>query len=238
LGPLAVVLAWRTGLTRARPSPVLGIGLLAAAVLLRYVSDLAAEPYTMRLSMLLAAAGLIVFWRGLAQVGRWWLPASLLVLSIPLPQVVIGTLAFPLQLKASQLGAALLAWRDVPVQLAGNVLHLPGQSLFVTEACSGLRSLTALLSLGLLIGGLWLKSPVGRVAIVVAALPVAMALNGLRIFLTGFLVHFVDPALGEGVMHYSEGWAMFLLAFLILGGVSWAIARLERAVGSPRVAIA
>jgi hypothetical protein len=31
---------------------------------------------------------------------------------------------------------------------------------------------------------------------------------------------------------------MFLLAFLILGGVSWAIARLERAVGSPRVAIA
>jgi exosortase len=160
------------------------------------------------------------------------------VLSIPLPQVVIGTLAFPLQLKASQLGAALLAWRDVPVQLAGNVLHLPGQSLFVTEACSGLRSLTALLSLGLLIGGLWLKSPVGRVAIVVAALPVAMALNGLRIFLTGFLVHFVDPALGEGVMHYSEGWAMFLLAFLMLGGVSWAIARLERAVGSPRVAIA
>jgi EpsI family protein len=32
--------------------------------------------------------------------------------------------------------------RHVPVRLAGNVIQLPGRTLFVTEACSGLRSLT------------------------------------------------------------------------------------------------
>jgi len=164
---------------------------------------------------------------GLRQARHWWLPTALLALSIPLPAVVLGSLAFPLQLKASQLGAAMLELRHVPVQLAGNVIHLPGQSLFVTEACSGLRSLTALLALGVLIGGLWLRSVPARVLIVVAAIPVAMVLNGLRIFLTGFSAYFISPAAAEGIMHYSEGWAMFVLAFGILGLVSWAAAAVE-----------
>ena len=228
LGPLALVLAWRRGRAPgAAPQPRLGALIILGAVLLRYLSGLAAELFTMRLSLLGAAAGLVVFVAGLRQVLHWWLPSLLLFLSVPLPVVVLSSLAFPLQLKASQFGAALLAWRDVPVEVAGNVIHLPGQTLFVTEACSGLRSLTALLALGLLIGGLWLRSTWGRVLIVLAAVPVAMFLNGIRIFLTGFLVYFVSPSLGEGVMHYSEGWGIFVIAFAVLGALAFAIARLE-----------
>jgi len=222
LGPLAVFLAWRGGwLAPSRGQPVLGTTILSAAVLLRYVSGLAAELFTMRLSLLAAILGMVVFLGGIRQARHWWLPAALLALSVPLPTVVLGSLALPLQLKASQLGAALLALRHVPVQVAGNVIHLPGQSLFVTEACSGLRSLTALLALGVLIGGLWLRSVPGRALIVLAALPVAMLLNGARIFLTGFLAYFVSPSLADGFMHYSEGWAMFVVAFGALGIISW-----------------
>lgn len=228
LAPLAVVLAWRAGLVAAaHRQPVLGLVVLFLAVGLRYLSGLAAELFTMRLSLLGAAGGLIVYARGLPQLRRWWLPAALLVLSVPLPDVLAGTLAFPLQLKASRLGAAMLDARHVPVELAGNVLRLPGRSLFVTEACSGLRSLTALLALGVLIGGLWLRTGWGRAAVVALAIPVAMLLNGVRIFLTGFLVYFVSPALGEGVMHYSEGWGIFMVAFAILGGCAWTIGRAE-----------
>jgi len=170
---------------------------------------------------------MVVFHSGLRQLIHWWLPALLLLLSIPLPEVLMSTIAFPLQLKASQLGAALLEWRHVPVLLAGNVIHLPERSLFVTEACSGLRSLTALTALGVLIGGLWLKSPWPRIALVLIAFPVATVLNGIRVFLTGFLTHFVDPALGDGFMHYTEGWIIFVVAFVILGGVAWTLARVE-----------
>jgi exosortase len=229
LGPLAVYLAWQRGKAAdSRPQPLLGIVLLVGAVLLRYLSGLAAELFTMRLSLLGAAIGLVVFVGGIRQLVHWWLPASLLFLSVPLPAVLLSSLAFPLQLRASQFGAALLEWRHVPVTVAGNVIHLPGRSLFVTEACSGLRSFTALLSLGLLIGALFLRSVPARVLLVLASLPVAMLLNGLRIFLTGFLVYFVSPALGEGVMHYSEGWAMFVIAFAILGALAFIVARLER----------
>lgn len=229
LAPLAVFLARRRGFAAdTRGQPIVGITILAAAVVLRHLSGLAAELFTMRASMLAGIAGLVVYCFGLRQLLHWWLPALLLVLSVPLPKVVLGTLALPLQLKASQLGAALLEWRQVPVRLSGNIIQLPGRALFVTEACSGLRSLTALVAIGVLVGGLWLKSPWSRILPVVTAIPVAVGLNGLRVFLTGYLVYYVDPSLADGVMHVTEGWALFLAAFAILGAITWFVSRVER----------
>jgi exosortase len=197
-------------------------------VLLRYLSGLAAELFTMRVSLLMGAAGLVLFWYGWRQLLHWWLPVILLVLSIPLPDIVTSSLALPLQLRASRWGAALLEFRHVPANLSGNVIQLPGRQLFVTEACSGLRSLTALLSLGVLVGGLWLRHPAGRILLVLAAIPVAMVVNAFRVFLTGFLVYFVSPDLGEGFMHLSEGWLLFVIAFLLLGAFTWVVAGVER----------
>jgi exosortase len=236
LAPLAVWLAWRSGLVPARPARVTGGLILAGAVLLRYLSGLAAELFTMRLSLLMGAAGLVLFWYGWRQLLHWWLPVILLVLSIPLPDIVTSSLALPLQLRASRWGAAMLEFRHVPVNLSGNVIQLPGRQLFVTEACSGLRSLTALLSLGVLVGGLWLRHPAGRILLVLAAIPVAMVVNAFRVFLTGFLVYFVSPQLGEGFMHLSEGWLLFVIAFLVLGAFTWLVAMVERWVAERKTA--
>lgn len=231
LAPLALWLAWRKGIRPdARPNLALGIALIAGAVLLRYVSSLAAEQFTSRASLLMALGGLVTLEYGARQVLWWWLPSLLLILSIPLPDVILSGLALPLQFKASQLGAELLSMRGVPVRLDGNVIQLPGHSLFVTEACSGLRSLTALLSLGVLLGGLMLQSPVTRVILVALAIPVAVVINGIRVFLTGFLVLFVDPAMGEGFTHLTEGWLMFVVAFTVLGALTWVMLRVERRV--------
>jgi exosortase len=228
LAPLSLWLAWRRGLVPDRaPNPVGGAVLLLGAVALRYLGGLAAELFTMRFSILLALAGVTVFAWGFGQLRRWWLPVALLTLSIPIPALVTNALALPLQFKASSMGAALLDWRHVPVRLAGNVIQLPGRQLFVTEACSGLRSLTALLALGVLVGGLWLRSVPSRVILVALAIPVAIAVNAVRVFLTGFLVYFVDPELGEGFMHLTEGWLLFVVAFVILGAVAWIASSVE-----------
>ncbi len=229
LGPVAVYLAWKRGVAEdAQAQPRLGLAILMIAVFFRYLSSLAAELFTMRGSMVLAIAGVIVYAYGYRQVIRWWLPFTLIALSIPLPSVVLGSLALPLQFKATQMGAALLEWRQVPLSLNGNVLQLPGRTLFVTEACSGLRSLTALLALGVLISGIWLRLPVMRVLLILLAIPIAVLLNGVRVFLTGFLVHFVDPRLGDGFMHMTEGWVMFVIAFAMLGGIAWLLIQAER----------
>lgn len=229
LFPVAVWLAWKSGLVEnPEPRHGAGLGLLVASVLLRYLSGLAAELFTMRLSLLIAVVALIIYAWGVRQVVRWWLPLLLILLSVPLPAVLLGSLALPLQLKASAWGAWLLGLRHVPVRLAGNVIQLPGRSLFVTEACSGLRSLTALTALAVLCGGLWLRRPVSRVALVLVAVPVAMALNAVRVFLTGFLTFYVNPALAEGFMHMSEGWVIFVVAFMVLALATMLLRTLER----------
>jgi exosortase len=229
LGPVALYLAWKSGIQEgARGQPRFGLAILLVAAFFRYLASLAAELFTMRASMLLAIVALVIYAYGIRQVIRWWLPFTLVALSIPLPSVVLSSLALPLQFKATQMGAALLEWRQVPLRLSGNVLQLPGRTLFVTEACSGLRSLTALLSLGVLISGIWLRTPLLRVFLILLAIPIAVLLNGVRVFLTGFLVHFVNPRLGDGFMHMTEGWVMFVIAFGMLGGLAWLLIQMER----------
>ncbi len=228
LAPVAIWLAWRAGIRKdAAPNRLLGLAMLVPAVTIRYASDLAAELFTMRMSMMLALAAIVVWHFGFRQVLHWWLPFILLGLSVPLPQVVLNAITIPLQFTASKIGASLLTWREIPVMLTGNVIRIPGHELFVAEACSGLRSLTALLSLGVMLGGIVLRTPISRVLLIGLAIPVAVAINGVRIFLTGFLMLFVDPKMGEGFMHLSEGWLMFVVAFAILGALAWLLGRGE-----------
>jgi exosortase len=222
LAPVAIWLAWKSGIgPDAKPNRTLGITLLLFAILVRTASGLAAELFTMRGSVVIALAGITVYEFGFKQLLRWWLPFALICLSIPLPELITQTLALPLQFRASRMGAALLEMRNVPVHLAGNVIQLPGRELFVTEACSGLRSLTALISMSVLLGALVLKKPVTRGALLLLAVPVAIVVNGVRVFLTGFFVYYVSPSYGEGFMHLTEGWLLFLVSMSILAGIAW-----------------
>ena len=232
LFPVALYVAWRSGLRPGVPRPAVGTAILVAAALLRYLSGLAEELFTMRVSMIVALCGIIVFAFGWSQLKRWWLPLTLLFLSIPIPAVVLGSIALPLQLKASTLGASLLMMRHVPVVQSGNIIQLPNMSLFVAEACSGLRSLTALLALGVLAGGTWLGSAWSRGVLILLAVPVAMALNGVRIFLAGFLVYYVDPRLADGFLHATEGWVLFVVAFGLLALLAWSLRRVETALAA------
>lgn len=235
LAPVAVWLAWRIGVQAdARPQPMLGLALLVTAVVLRCAAGLAAELFTMRASMILALAALVIHRYGARQVLHWWLPFTLAALSVPLPELVTQALALPLQFRASRMGATLLELRNVPVLLTGNVIRLPGHELFVTEACSGLRSITALLSVGVLAGAMLLQTFAGRLLLVLMTMPIAVVVNGIRVFLTGFLVYYVSPSLGKGFMHETEGWLLFLVSLMSLAAVAWAIRLVERQVARRR----
>jgi exosortase len=229
LFPVSLWLAWQAGIrTDTRGNVVFGSIIIVGAMLLRALGGLAAEFFTQRFSIWLTIVGIVVFLWGVRQVLHWWLPLTLLLLSIPLPATITNSMAVPLQFQASRLGTALIEWRDIPVRLQGNVIDIPGQRLFVAEACSGLRSLTALIALGVMIGGMWLSTIPGRLLVLLLAIPVAIAVNAVRIFLTAFLMYFVSPELGQGFMHKSEGWALFVLALVLLAGLAFIVRAAER----------
>ncbi|MGH7522802.1 MAG: exosortase/archaeosortase family protein [Gemmatimonadales bacterium] len=236
LFPVALWLAWRSGLRiDARPRPGWGSAVLLVSIFVRLIGSLAAEFFSQRFSIWLALLGVVLFCFGWRQARHWWLPLVLLALAIPLPALVTNQLAIPLQFEASKLGTALIHWRHIPVRTTGNVIQLPNATLFVAEACSGLRSLSALIALGVMIGGMYLRTTVGRLSIIGLTIPLAILLNGLRIFLTAFLVYFVSPELGHGFMHTSEGFAMFIVALACLASVA-AVARVMERRFNPRLA--
>jgi exosortase len=233
LVPVALWLIWRKGLlATVTPAVRSGATIITGAVLIRLLGAVASEFFTQRFSIWLAIVGIVVFCFGWQQVRHWWLPLTVLLLAIPLPALVLNALAIPLQYRASSLGTALIKWRHIPVRTDGNVISIPNATLFVAEACSGLRSLSALIALGVLLSGMYLRTVRARVMLLVLVLPIAILLNAVRIFLTAFLVYFVDPELANGLAHERQGLVMFVVAFAVLGALTVAMhlveARLSR----------
>lgn len=223
--PVAGFLAWRSRTEGGRAAPGWGLALLAGSVALFLIGALAAEHFTRRVAILGAVAGLAVYYRGREQLRAWWLPFGLIALAIPLPEIVLKSLTLPLQLLASRIAVTLLELRYVPASLSGNIILLPGQELFVAEACSGLRSLSALLALTLLVGGTLERSPWSRAALLLLAVPLALATNALRVFATGFAAHYAGPEFTQGAWHTAMGVLVFALPLAVLLAVALGLRR-------------
>lgn len=235
IAPVALWLAWRTGIVAdRRPATWTGVLVITLGVVMFVLGRAAGVETAPRVALMITIGGLTLWYAGWRQVFAWWLPFILLALTVPLPESIIATLTLPLQGIAAKMGAALIASRNIPVLLSGNVISLPGHTLFVSEACSGLRSLTALVSMAILIGALFLKSPISRVLMLALSVALAIVVNGIRVFLTGFLVFFVDPKLGEGFMHLTEGYLLFLVSLSILALITWVFMRIERGLARRR----
>ena len=227
--PVAGYLAWQEwkGGER-RPAQARGAAVIVAAVVLFWMSSIAAEFFTLRVSALMAACGLVIYYFGPAQLRAWWLPVALLAFTIPLPAVMLNSLTLPLQLLASQVAVELLQFRHVPATVSGNIIQLPGHDLFVAEACSGLRSLSALFGMTLLIGGTGLVKPWGRILLLVVAIPCALAANALRVFATGYLVYYFGPDAAKGTIHESAGIIVFLVSLAAIALVMLVLRAAEK----------
>src|SRR6266498_3102082 len=143
-------------------------------------------------------------------------PIALLFVMIPVPAIIINPIAFPLQLLASKFGETALLSCRIPVLREGNVMHLANTSLEVAEACSGLRSLVSLLTVGILYGYFVESRTWIRLFLTLAAIPAAILANGFRVAGTGIAAHFYGAKAAEGFIHTFSGWLVFVAAFAML----------------------
>jgi exosortase len=96
------------------------------------------------------------------------------------------------------------------------VIQLPAMTLEVAEACSGIRSLMSLATLSIIYGYLLETRISTRVILAIAAIPIAVIANGLRIIGTGLLVQYWDPERAEGFFHAFSGWLIFVVSLILL----------------------
>lgn len=229
--PLALWLAWnrREELhqTPPAPRPAAFLGIVAALVLL-LLGTLGAELFLTRLSFLLFVASTVVFVAGWRHLRILVFPLALLVLAVPIPAIVMTRLTLPLQFAASSMAETALTGVGIPVLREGNVLVLPNATLQVADACSGIRSLVSLMTMALVIARFADPRWIARVAIVLAGVPVAIAVNGLRVAITSAAAYSFGPVVLEGIVHEALGWVMFLVAALMLAACAHGIARGRR----------
>ena len=217
--PLAAFFAWerRKALAAMPPNPSwLGIVVIVGSIGLLLAGLLGAELFLSRISIVGVAAGCVLFLLGWRHFVRLAFPLAFLLLMIPIPAIIFNRIAFPLQLLASQAGEVALRAFNIPVLREGNVMTLANTSLEVAEACSGIRSLVSLLTLGIVYGYFFDRRNGFRVLLALSTVPVAIVTNALRVAGTGIAAHYYGASAAEGFFHEFSGLAVFAAALALL----------------------
>jgi exosortase D (VPLPA-CTERM-specific) len=235
--PLALYFVWndREGLARLPiRSSWLGAGLLVLGLAMLVVGTVGAELFLQRSSFVVVVAGLVWMLLGWEWLRALAFPIAFLLFMVPLPAIVMNAVAFPLQLFAAQTATFCLQAVGIPVLREGNVIALADTTLEVAEACSGIRSLQALLALGAVYGYFTQRSTWKRWALLLVSIPIAIAANALRVSGTGFLAHYFGSEVAQGFYHSFAGWIVFVVAFLMLLGCGAVLARIADPSGQGR----
>ncbi|NMC20614.1 MAG: exosortase [Thermogutta sp.] len=186
-----------------------------------------------------AATGVVWYF---AEAGAWrrLLPAAaLLFFMFPLPFTVEQAVLGPLQTLAAKSGAYALQTLGLEASTeGGNFIRLGDFRLGVVEQCSGLRMATVLAALVLMYVFL-VRIPLWQsIVLTAAAVPIAVAVNFLRITVTGLLYVYAGRELAERVFHDWAGYLMPAAAILLVAGLQWLLDRLFYVDLDPEVPLA
>jgi exosortase len=150
-------------------------------------------------------------------------PVGFLLLMVPPPGALVTRALVELKLWVTTIAIHALQLFGVPVAATGNQIHVPGHTLFVADACSGLTSIVTLVPLACVVAwfvshGLW-----RRALIVAAVVPLAMLANVVRVVVTVLGVERLGIEFAQGLLHESFGLATYVVGTIALLGVAKAL---------------
>ena len=213
----ALLFWWRQPAAPVRLSArYVGLLLLAASLGLRLLSAsyriVTIDMYT----FVPAICGVFILVGGWSMF-RWaWAPLMFLIFMYPLPDEATRYLLGPLQTTATMVSTFALQTLGLEAYREGNQIVLGEMHLGVVDACSGLRMLTIFvaLSVGLVMVGQrsWWENAI----ILASAIPIALAVNSIRITVTGVLYQVADSEFAERVFHDWAGLVMMPMAMAML----------------------
>lgn len=204
-----------------------GIIFLILSLLFFIITNIGAELFTMRFSMLLVILSMVVYFAGWELGKALSLPVAYLVFMIPLPAILWNKIAFPLKLFATKIAVGVIAFLGITVYGEGNIIHLSNTTLEVVDACSGLRSLTSLLALSAAFALITDHSKLKKFIIFISAIPIAILVNIFRLSATAVLAKSYGPQVAQGFLHEVSGIIVFIIAFLLLYAVHWGLDKLS-----------
>ncbi len=207
-----------------------GLLVLLSSLLLFLLGNLAAESFIMRFSFIGVLFGLIVFNMGWEWGKNLAFPVLFLILMIPIPSILMMRITFPMQLFASNVAVASLQILQIPVFQDGNIIQLAHTTLEVAEACSGIRSLISLITLGIVFAYFSQKRNIFRVILVLLCFPTAIVVNAMRVTATGILAQIYGEDVATGFFHEFSGFVLFIVAFVFMFLINYILLKLQPVV--------
>jgi exosortase len=215
--PLSLALVWlqRGEIQKARPAPsVWGVVPLALGLALETLGYLLRVKFVATIALIPVLYGVVLLLHGkdLWRIVRF--SVFFLFFAAPIPGALLAAPSNWVQ-SASSTGASILMKAiGYPIIQTGNLIEIPGMTLEVADVCSGFKKLTAFLAFSLLYGYFFSIGWGKRLALFVAAVPIALAANIIRV--SGLIM--VAHAGGQRALNTAHDWAeifVLIVAFFI-----------------------
>ena len=206
--PAAACMVWtkRGRLREIRRAPsVWGIVWVILAAIQASFGMAAHWIWVSRVAVIGSLAGCVLAFYGREMLRELLYPLATLFLMIAPPTFLYERLTLGLQLLSGRLGEMALEMFGYPVLREGNILELVGAKLSIAEACSGIRSLPAILFVTVIYDFYFVEGALVRGLLLVMAAPAAIVGNGVRIVITASASQH-DPRLAEGTAHETLGY--------------------------------
>jgi exosortase len=237
IGVALLLLDWSPPESSSRTSlPAAFLMVLALLVNLSVTSNSFSLPSDWQLTIRMFS--LVVWWGatfaacfGAAAFLRQIFPLLFLLWTIPPPDSWIDWTIRMLQHTSAAAAHALFWLALVPVNQRGLLIHIPNLTLQVAPECSSIRSSLILVVTTMVLAHLLLNSPVRKFLLIVTSIPLAIAKNGLRIFVLGYLAIHGHPDILTSRLHREGGIIFFLIALGATALLLWILRKGEAPEG-------
>jgi exosortase len=193
-----------------------GAMILVISMVFYLLSYAGAVAVVSRAMIVFSLIGLVIFTFGKAFFTLLAFPFLFLLFMVPVPDSILGLVAFPLQLFATKVSTFIIQTFSIPSYREGNMLYFAQTQLEVAEACSGIRSIMSFGMLSFIFAYMMDKIWWKRILLVLSTIPLALFANIVRVTGTGILAHFYGSKVALGFLHEFSGLAVFAFGFVLL----------------------
>jgi len=193
---------------------------LVAGLVLNSIGQILEIMYLAQLSFPLTLYGIVLSLKGPMAARRLLFPLSFLFFAFPIPGKIYYEVIFPLKLFVTKVSAGILLLAGYPVAREGNIIQISSTVIGVSDACSGLNSLMAMLTLSTFYTHMMIRRMIHRVLIVLSMFPLVMAVNVVRVTATCIVAVRWGDEVASGRLHTLWGILVFAASVIGLMGIT------------------
>lgn len=219
-----------TRAVQVRPSAIFATAAVApvaiALVLFRMAAVIELEVYALY-GLCLAVLFAFIGYRALLAL---WFPLFFLIFAVPIPESLVAAVTNPLKLWISHAAVTILHFAGYPIAGSGVTIQIGQYELLVAAACAGLNSIITLTALTFFY--IYVSHRANwryLVMMAIAALPVAIFSNLVRVLILVLLTYYFGDAAAQGFLHNFAGMTTFAVALVTIYLLDRAIMGVARA---------